>query len=249
MAFLFLAGGGMGGKALAADTAPRAMVAWSEQDEGGVYRLRFSWHDGMDWTRPFYLGSGDNEEILPAVAADAHGGIWVAWTQLRGVFGTIHSRVFHDGVWSAPAALETHTISDLAPSLAVDDSGGAWLAYSGSDGRQDRVYVVRWLGAGWGEPASVTSGYQGPQTRPRIAVDGNGLPLLCWRGFDGTGYRVFRSRLTSGGWTTAKIAHPADQEFSWCESSPPMTRPAFDGLPGRDLPPFVLDQSQAAVWP
>lgn len=224
-------------------------IAWSERDEQGKYRLRFSQRTGADWTWPVFLSAGENEEILPAVTVDNRGRIWVAWTELRGVYGTIRYSVFSQGVWSTAAALETPTVSDLAPSLAVDGNDRIWLAFSGSDGRRDSVFVAQWLGKEWGKPVKVNQVYRGPELRPRVVIGHDGAPVVVWQGFAGSGYQTFTSRLTPQGWVAATISTVQDGRISPGEQIAARSPITVDDTPPRTIPPFVKDQTQAAfLW-
>lgn len=233
------------GASLAIAAPPPACLAWAERDAGGVYRMRFSRHDGQSWSPPVFLSNGGTEEILPAVASDALGNIWVAWTELRGVHGVIRYNVYSAGAWSRAKSLETATISDLAPSLAKGPTGLIWMVFSGSDGTQDDVYAVYWLGRGWSVPEKVHPDNRTPDILPRIGIDdANGRLRVVWRHFDGMTYRTVSSTRDDAGWSLASSGlrssravesdgmHAGGRDH--CAASPP-------------LPDFVGDLSQAVL--
>lgn len=225
----------------------RALLAWAERDDQGIYQMRLARHGDLAWSAPVLLTEGPNHAILPAVAVDDEGSIWVAWTELRGVNGLIRYRFFKDGQWSAPAYLETATTSDLAPTLGVDDNGGVWLAYSGSDGQQDDVFTARWRENGWSTPLKVHPDNETPDILPGLAKGPDGRLALCWQGFDllAREYRTASSVLTSTGWSLPAMAATPD---SCPDQEVFATGLGFDEEPVWARPPgFLRDASQAIL--
>lgn len=227
----------------AADSA--ALLAYGERDSQGKYRMHFTRYDGQAWSEPFPLSDGRNEEILPTIGSDDQGGIWVAWTELNGIFGSIRYSFNSTGAWSAPESLATATISDLAPSLAVDREGVAWLVFSGSDGIRDDIFSVRWLGNGWSRPEKIHPDNDTPDVLPQISIGSGGLPVVRWQGFDGGLYRMFSSNWTGSEWTAPKVEDIDRRRLAATRASAGPEGENEQML--NKLPPFLKDPSQAAL--
>jgi hypothetical protein len=137
--------------------------------------------------------------IYPAVAADSHGNMHVAWADGRNTGhgnDILYSRSTN-GVWSTPVTLNTDAGSSdqLMPALAVGPDGAvnvSWL-----DNRNDSanynydVYMVRSMGCGnFGPNTRVTSVASNPDNDPRTdgvmigdyfaMAAGNGIAYAFW---------------------------------------------------------------------
>lgn len=222
-----------------------AYLVWGERDIHQKYRIHFSRYAGRNWSSPLLLSDGQNEEILPTVGSDTHNTIWVAWSELRGVRGVIRYRVSSGEVWNEAEYLETRTISDLAPSIAVDAAGVTWMVYSGSDGTQDDIFAVRWLGDRWSSPEMVHPGNGAPDILPRISIHTDGHPVVSWQGFTGSRYQTLCSQWIDGAWSAPQAAashhHCIDPEGASAR------RDAPGGQILRNPPSFLRDTSQAVL--
>ena len=59
-----------------------AILAWVELGERGA-NIHFSKRTREKWSAPKQLSFSDNPEILPTLAFNQNGEIWVVWTELR----------------------------------------------------------------------------------------------------------------------------------------------------------------------
>lgn len=246
-------GGSVAANASVADAV--ALLVWAERDDHGRYAMQISQYDGRRWTEPLRIADGDDEQILPAVGSNDQGDVWVAWTELHGLFGVIRYRVALRGVWSAPATLASNTLSDMAPSVTVDADGQAWMVFSGSDGSQDDIFVARWVDAGWSRPERIHPENNVPDILPRIFRDAGGRPVVQWRNFDGEAYQYVVSRRSPVGWSTPEPARtilsglgvpgPSASGTAMSGISADNTR-AIDALLD-NLPPFFQDPTQAVL--
>ena len=233
--------------AAASTIEDRSILVWGEKNNQGKYVIRLSSFQGGKWSEANVLSSGDGQNILPAVGSDEHGNIWVAWTELQGIHGSIWYSVFSDEKWNAPVMLKTPTSSDIAPSLAVDDHGTAWLVYSGNDGGQDDVYSVHWSGKGWSEPVMVNRDDDFPDILPEIVIDEDGVVVVSWQGYNGDQYVTSFSRWNGFSWSPEQEVL-SDEKLSETIQQRSLLSVKEKKLLLQDLPDFITDTSQAVLY-
>jgi len=225
----------------------RSILVWGAKNSQGKYAIHLSSLQGGKWFEANVLSSGDGQNILPAVGSDGHGNIWVAWTELQGVQGSIWYSLFSGDKWSVAARLKTPTSSDIAPSLAVDDHGNGWLVYSGNDGGQDDIYSVHWSGEGWSEPVMVNRDDDFPDILPEIVIDKDGVAVVSWQGYNGDQYVTSFSRWDGSGWSPEQELL-SDEKLSETIQQRSLLSVKEKKLLLPDLPDFITDTSQAVLY-
>jgi hypothetical protein len=137
--------------------------------------------------------------VMPQFAADARGGLHVAWVRL-GEAGsdpfTVRYRFSSDDgqTWGEPQTLSDASSAPdgLSLQLVADGQGNVHLAWNGGDG----LYYRRWTNTeGWGAAVRVTGEERGPSLR--LAVNADGLARALWFRADGV---RFAEQDADGGW-------------------------------------------------
>ncbi len=232
--------------AAASTIEDRSILVWGEKNNLGNYAVHLSRLRDGQWSGTKVLSSGAGQNILPAVTSDEHGNIWVAWTELQGIYGSIWYSFFSNEKWSVAVMLKTPTSSDIAPSLSVDDNGTAWLVYSGNDGGQDDVYSVHWTGEEWSEPVMVNRDDDFPDILPEITIDEDGVVVVSWQGYNGDQYVTSFSRWNGTGWSPEQEVLSDDKISETIQqSSLPVKEKE---LLLQELPDVITDTSQAVLY-
>ncbi len=200
-----------------ADGAGGAVIAWSDQRNGGnwdVYAQRVNSGAAAQW-----LGNGVAlctaalDQRWPAMVADGAGGAVVAWHDYRALDWDVYAqRVSGSGapVWTGDGvAVCTATGSQLNPFVVQDGNGGCVVSWT--DGRNGatpdfaNVFAQRLSGAGapmWaydGISVSSAPNYQGV---PISVADGAGGTVFVWSDYRSAGAETYVQRVdnTYGFW-------------------------------------------------
>ncbi len=229
-------------QALAAD----AILVWAQRNPDATFSINMTAREKQNQVRRLTLSNNTQPEAAPVVISDERGNIWVAWTRLAGMSGTIHSRFFSgaDGQWRTEEVVKTATSSDLAPSLGIDDAGTVWLAFSGSGRFGDDIYICRWNGSAWDVPFQVNRENTTPDILPVFAVDAKRRLVLFWKGLRQGGYRTLRSVLVRGVWSKEELIPLAEKQRMMNTQAQKNEGGHADPLLA---PPFV-PPDQSAIW-
>ena len=218
---------------------PDAMLAWSESARSGS-SIRYSDHDGGQWSPPTLLSESANLLMLPTLGADSRGDAWVVWVEEAGDDSKLRFRHRQGDEWTPQGAIATDTRYDLAPSLVVGADDVPTVVWSAFDGEDDDIYFARWNGEGWSEPARLNEDDAWPDILPQLSLDGEGRPVATWSGYDGDVYVKYRSRFESGAWT------PEERVADTAGSAGAIA--AAGGGSGLDLPAFLGAAAQVALY-
>ncbi len=167
--------------ALAATASGQALVAWSQLDAGGTWRIRARrFTPDAGWTSAEQAAS-TSEGSVPGVALGANGSAVVIFRAPSGPEGSVGAwatRFVPGEGWSASASLLGAAFSGgEEPVVAMDRWGRALAAWSGSDGTQRTVLLQRFTPEGGWEPVALRTGVAG---QPSVTVDGQGNFHLVW---------------------------------------------------------------------
>lgn len=200
-----LAGSGSGGgisptstrsrkPAMALDPLGYPVIAWNELTSG-THKIYVRRWNGTAWAE--LGGSGSGTGILatadvgiegPAIALDASGNPTVAWSDDGNSNSEIYVCRWTGSSWEELAGSATGGgISNTAsaseyPSVAVDGSGNPCVAWQ----EDSDIFFRRWNGSSWEEigGSATWPGLGGNtqllSTRPNVALDGDGNPMVAW---------------------------------------------------------------------
>lgn len=164
------------GQDVAIDGAGNAIASWYEVDGGTlhVYGARFSTSGG--WLAPLLLETTTNYAFQPAVAMDAAGNGFVAWTEYDGKYQVWAKRYDHAAGWAVATTIESQPNSAAYSSVDVTASNGnASVVWTQPDATgTTQVFLNKYsTGAGWGAEADV-DGTTLPADNGRGAMDPSG---------------------------------------------------------------------------
>ena len=157
-----------------------------------------------------------NNQLLPAVAADAHGNFVIAWESVEqnGIGLNIYAQRY-DATGAARGGefrVNTNTFRAVNflpfPSVAMDADGDfvvAWHGY-GQDGSGNGVYARRYdaVGAARGGEFRVNTTTHGYEEAPRVAMDADGEFVVVWQSWESldplsTSWGVYAQRYDATG--------------------------------------------------
>ncbi|WP_162542163.1 SdrD B-like domain-containing protein [Gemmata obscuriglobus] len=189
------------------------VIAWESQGQdgsvGGIYAQRYT-AGGAALGSEFRVNTyTTNQQMGPAVAADANGGFVVVWLS-SGQEGSA-SRVYAQRYAANGTALgsefrvNTYTGGhQSSPSVAVDADGDfvvTWQSY-GQDGSRYGVWAQRYnsTGTAVGSEFRVNTYTAGDQMFPTVAVDADGDAVVAWQSAaqDGSGNGIYFALLGGG---------------------------------------------------
>ena len=186
-------------------TTGDTIVAWVQSDgvADSIYVRLFNASSGA-WSATQLLESGagrvsgSTEDFSVAIAGE-HAA--VSWMQDDGEADSTYLARFHNGVWSAPALLESSDGRTMQAQVAIDAQGNATTVWRQWDGLEYRIYFNRWSAANAafsGAVALDTYAEDGDRF-PKIAFDLQGNGFALWGG----GIVVRRYDAATGAWGAA----------------------------------------------
>jgi hypothetical protein len=233
---VIISSGASSGWQIAIDEDGDATAIWNEYHEG-VYGIRSATKPaGANWGSPVTLTSkGDEGDENPHLVLGPAGEATACWFVYREEEEWILQTKTRPvgGAWQS----EPTTISDTAGScqLATGSDGEVDMALVDRATETGTIEVLRKQAGGeWSAPVAISG--DDDASRPRIAVDPQGLATATWAAFGPDGYRVrSSSRDAAGAWS-----QPVEL------SSPDGTNTPWDG----PTPQLVVDQdgNATASW-
>ncbi len=174
-------------------------AAWTEY-EGGLWFSRSTDH-GASFSQPVRLaGGGDAKPARgPALAVDAAGAVYLAWTVGEDRAADIHlARSVDQGrSFSEPQIVSPGDGHADAPKLAVDGRGTVHLVYAESPAGPFERYHIRYTrsadgGTTFEAPRKISSPHSEQfesVSFPDLSLDGADNPYVVWELFPGRGHR------------------------------------------------------------
>jgi hypothetical protein len=212
--------GGTGGSATGGSGGnlphdPRTIVTWRDNSNGAydVYLKELvddAWVDvGSASADGTGISGGVGDSHDPAIALDAEGSPFVAWTEHpENAAEQIYVKRFDGSAWVSVGSGSDSGggISDSMamsgnPAIALDAEDNPIVAYIDNSSGLFQVYVLRWDGSAWTEMGSGSASGTGISNTPAhsyypaLGLDGAGGPIVVWGGsqiyvlrFDGTAW-------------------------------------------------------------
>jgi hypothetical protein len=188
-----------------------AEVAWFEQAAEGNDIFLSRRIDGR-WQDPLRIVSDGAVNTVPTVVADQHGTSWVVWMVRQSDSVKLSFSIVEGEGVALNGDVPSTMVYNMAPSMAIDPAGHPWLVWSGVEGPDADIYFSRWDGVGWAAPTRINDNDDTPDVVPVIGIGHNGLPWVCWLGYDGEVYRQFCSRWTGARWTPERELPAGDPQ-------------------------------------
>jgi len=196
----------LGPPQVAADSSGNAIAVWAEFDPGAPGNTNIT----SIWSCRYTVGAGwGTAEIIenvadtshdPRIAMDANGNAIVVWLHDNYSIHQVWANRYLAGTgWGTEARIDNAGYSNYPPQLGVDGSGNAvavWNQYNGVIA--SNIFTAGSGTAGsWGTAAQlVASGHD-----PQVSMNSGGTAVAIWAVFDGTFYRIYSKKYTSGsGW-------------------------------------------------
>lgn len=221
-----------------------AILAWVEI-ENRVANIHFSKRTRQKWSDPKQLSFSNNPEILPTLAFDQNGEMWVVWTELDVNGGKLQFCHYLNGKWKLPKPIRTHSTSDMAPSVIVDGNEDVWLVWSGTEQADDDIYFSVWKNGDWTEPARVNIDDDWPDILPQLDLNDAGMPKVAWKGYNGNKYATFVSHWTGVNWSPEQESVDS-VDASLSDENSRKTRGEIAEMMS-ELSAFGIDQKQATI--
>jgi hypothetical protein len=211
--------GAQGNPQLIPDGSGGAIAVWDDQRSGfdsDIYAQRIAANGTRSWTaQGVPVCTAVNDQLTPVCAADASGGVFVAWEDARAssmVSDIYVQRITSAGVpasgWPVGGAAANLTVGlrlAYAPSIVKDASGGTIVAWEDYRNLSGDIYAVRLtaagaVAAGWTAGGSVVCNASNDQVRPFAVSDGAGGAVVVWQEYGGGNTRdLYAQRITAAG--------------------------------------------------
>jgi lysophospholipase L1-like esterase len=222
------------------NVSDQAEVVWPEFRNGN-YDIYYSRLTDSGWTEKIPLSdSAETNDMMPSIGLGGDDVRWVVWTADSGQKSELFYCHSNEGEWTDPKKISTGLLFNTAPSILIDQKNMPWIVWAGSNGKRSDIFYSRWDGHGWEQPLRVNKADSTPDIMPLIGVDREGIPWVCWFGFDDYRYRPYSCKWSSGGWGD-EIESENDNLYEIL-----IAMSDAGGVP--TLPPFVTDPDKACVY-
>ena len=171
----------------AADLKDYDAISVYSQEDDGRYSIFLTTQKGGIWQSPVTLSDNDYLNIVPSLAVNDDGDIWVVWAVFHKGETSLYMKRYTAGVWSEEEKIETGQTSSIAPSLIFDEEDVLWLAWAGDDGQDDDIYYSRWNGSNFEAPARITDN-EVPDVQPVLGMTDGGSLWVQWQFYGDDGY-------------------------------------------------------------
>lgn len=177
---------------LATDGANGAFLVWNDFRNGAnsdLYMAHLTAGGSLPWgVGGIVLANGAGDQISPAVAADASGGLLAVWTDLRAGNADIYGqRVASDGTkqWLANGDVVCNASNDQQfPVLQHDGADGMFVTWEDARSNNDNIYAHHLDSTGfpvWQQNGIAVCTAIGAQLEPQMVRDTTGGVILCWQ--------------------------------------------------------------------
>ncbi|WP_028580364.1 hypothetical protein [Desulfogranum japonicum] len=163
-----------------------AISVYSQEDESR-YSIFLTIQKNGAWQTPVVLSDNDYLNIVPSLAVNDKGEIWVVWAVFHKGETSLYMKQYSNGAWSKEEKIETGQASSIAPSLIFDADNVLWLVWAGDDGQDDDIYFSRWNGANFEPPSRITDN-EVPDVQPVLGLTDEGIPWVQWQFYGNDGY-------------------------------------------------------------
>jgi outer membrane protein assembly factor BamD len=170
----------------------RVHAVWQEEmvEEGGE-SVQYASGDGLNWSEPLRLSSGEGG-LHPSLAVTGDGTVIAVWQEGEGPTSIVQYRALAGGAWGpvVQLSLEDETASTPTVAAGRESIVVAWAR------RRDDDRSLAWRSRGgdeWQEPIVASEGTT--PTHPSVWISPEGRVHLAWCDVDGGTWRVrYRSR-------------------------------------------------------
>ncbi len=206
------AAGDVGPGELVVDSKGSVTVAWP-QEVDGQYRLWAAHYNLFErsWRDAEVIdGGGIGDVGTPRMVTEAVSRyVVVVWPQIDGSGGRLWANRYNvdlDGSWEGAAAIDAGGGNVAEVVLVIDGDDTATAIWTEDDGSRYNLWARRHDAAsGWGSAIQLDSEDLGDVSAPRLAVDVNGDLTAIWLQHNGSIDRLWSSRYTAAGWSSAEV--------------------------------------------
>jgi immune inhibitor A len=176
------------------------VVAWIESDGGPGqvwYRARVQGH----WTVPRAMTSAPEGCLTPAIAADAHGRVFLSWLELKSGRPQLRFLEFLYGApYGQPVTVTIPTDLPTPPTVTAAGNGHAYLVWPDQGSGSQVIYACRFHpDSGLSARFRMTPVSAPSQPSVSAVVDSNGVLYSVWQVSPGAGSEIhFQRRQPAG---------------------------------------------------
>ncbi|WP_158626675.1 Ig-like domain-containing protein [Corallococcus interemptor] len=192
--------------------APRVYSLATATFEGDTY-IAYSIRDTSMYDDGVPIGISQNDstpmgnQLLgrtswsPSIAVDSNGRPWTAWAESPSnpsSDGRIQWSRWEGTNWTSPQTIDSSSTGNTEPALAMSTGTPYILAWSGIIGAERNIFISRWIAGNWqpvAQSLNAVTSTGSPATKPSVAMDSNGRPLIAWTEEDATAASIYAFRL------------------------------------------------------
>ncbi len=192
---------------LAFDAEGTPWLAWTQYTGTGAHVRLASWN-GQRWVELESVPAPPmSRSRRPALAAEAGGGLWLAWVGFDGVDDEVYAAHWDGAIWSPVVRVSSDDTDsrayDTQPRVAVAADGVVFLVWVSSEGLlDDQIHFSRFSDHGWTPQQRVDLDDESADTEPAFLVDADGQAWLAWQGVvqteSGVRWRIFATHWNEG---------------------------------------------------
>ncbi len=205
---------GVGGQASLAGTPDgrlHCLFSATLFDNSEIYHT--TWN-GAQWSLPEIVSRTAGASIYPALAADADGILYAAWTDTTPGYSAIYSGHQDGDLWTStpvPNATGSH------PSLAIGPNYEVYVAWESRlpDTQKYDIYCAVCAARQWGLPENVSDSGQRHSIYPQVITNNRGACDILWQEDRGEVFGIQHADRRPDGWSTPDDASgsPSDCRF------------------------------------
>jgi hypothetical protein len=197
---------------MALDSRGYPILAWHEEQNGGLRSLHVARWDGSAWSMlgPALARGSDLYSLEPQLAYAANGEVWIAWSGGTRKHSCIRVARWDGKAWRGVGRItsgQTYARPRDAnsPRISMLPDGQVLVAWLETDALTFRsaLALARWTGRQWqpvSPPAAIPDGEE-PRQVLSIALAADASPLLVWSEIDSSdSASVYLQRLSADGW-------------------------------------------------
>ncbi len=173
-----------------------------------------SWEDvGENSSSGGGISNNNNDSDLPSMTFAPDGSLFIAWEDYSGGDGEIYVRRWNGNSWNQVGSnsaqsggISNNSGTSRRPSLDITPGGTPYIAWDDNSNGDYEIYVKTWNGSSWTEVGSISasgggiSNNSGDSMSPKLVVDNNGIPYVCWIDDSSGNWEIYIRRWNNSYW-------------------------------------------------